>query len=45
MTISEALELPLRERNQLLHSAGFAQVYKQSALDNDEMSMVQDAYK
>jgi transcriptional regulator with XRE-family HTH domain len=43
MTISEALELPLRERNQLLHSAGFAQVYKQRALDNDEMSMVQDA--
>jgi transcriptional regulator with XRE-family HTH domain len=43
MTISEALELPLRERNQLLHSAGFAQVYKQRALDNDEMAMVRDA--
>ena len=43
LTISEALELPLRERNQLLHSAGFAQVYKQRALDNDEMKMVHNA--
>jgi transcriptional regulator with XRE-family HTH domain len=43
LTISEALDLPLRERNQLLHAAGFAQIYKQRSLDNDEMRMVQDA--
>lgn len=43
MSISEALDLPLRERNQLLHSVGFAHAYKPRALDNDEMSMVQDA--
>lgn len=43
LTIGEALDLPLRERNQLLHAAGFAQIYKQRALDNDEMKMVQDA--
>ena len=27
----------------MLHSAGFAQVYKQRALDNEEMNMVHDA--
>lgn len=43
LTLSEALDLPLRERNQLLHAAGFAQVFKQRALGSQEMGVVQDA--
>lgn len=43
LTLSEALDLPLRERNQLLHAAGFAQAFKQRALDSEEMDMVQSA--
>jgi hypothetical protein len=43
LRISEAFDLPLRERNQLLHAAGFAQIYQQRTLGSDEMKMVQDA--
>lgn len=35
--LSVVLELPLRDRNALLHTAGFAPVYPQSELDSPEM--------
>lgn len=33
MRLADALDMPLRERNALLHSAGFAPVYRESGLD------------
>lgn len=41
--LGEALDLPLRERNRLLISAGFAPVYEARSLDNPAMSLVMDA--
>jgi len=41
--LSEALELPLRDRNQLLTAAGFAPIFKERMLDNVEMKAVQQA--
>lgn len=41
--LAEALDMPLRDRNQLLTSAGFAPLYKERSLDNDEMKSVQHA--
>jgi transcriptional regulator with XRE-family HTH domain len=40
LTIGEALEMPLRERNRLLEAGGYARVYRQTALEADEMSHV-----
>lgn len=41
--LAEALEVPLRERNTLLQSAGFAPMYRESALEAPDMAPVLDA--
>jgi transcriptional regulator with XRE-family HTH domain len=41
--LAERLEVPLRERNQLLLSAGYAPVYGQRTLDDAEMQPVREA--
>jgi len=41
--ISEALEIPLRNRNSLLMSAGFAPFYKESDLSEPELAAVDQA--
>src|SRR5262245_47709019 len=40
LDLAEALEVPLRERNQLLEAGGYAHVYRQTPLASDEMSHV-----
>ena len=35
LTLARALDVPLRERNQLLLAAGYAPQYRQSGLDED----------
>jgi transcriptional regulator with XRE-family HTH domain len=40
LTIGEALEMPLRERNRLLEAGGYARVYRQTGLEAEEMSHV-----
>jgi transcriptional regulator with XRE-family HTH domain len=41
--LAEQLEVPLRERNQLLLAAGYAPVYGQRELDDPEMQPVREA--
>ncbi len=41
--LSDALEIPLRERNVVLRAAGFAPVYQETALDDPRMQAVQQA--
>ena len=41
--LSEYLEVPLSERNALLHAAGFAAAYRSRDLSDDEMSQVRAA--
>lgn len=41
--LAERLEVPLRERNQLLLAAGFAPLYLERSLDSDEMANVRIA--
>ena len=41
--LAEHLEIPLRERNQLLLAAGFAPLYAESSLDRAEMAPVRAA--
>jgi len=43
--LGEQLDLPLRERNQLLLAAGFAPVYPQTALDAPHMTAFRDAVR
>ncbi len=43
--LAEALEVPLRERNQLLGAAGFAEIYQQRGLDETHMRAVNDALR
>jgi len=43
LSLAEALELPLRERNQLLNGAGYAPVFKERGLDAVEMKSVRHA--
>jgi transcriptional regulator with XRE-family HTH domain len=43
LVLASALELPLRERNVLLGAAGFAAVYRESALESPEMEGVRRA--
>src|SRR5262249_32106315 len=38
LTLAEALDVPLRERNRLLEAAGYARVYRHTPLPADEMS-------
>jgi transcriptional regulator with XRE-family HTH domain len=40
LTIGEALEMPLRERNRLLEAGGYARVYRETPLEAGEMSHV-----
>ena len=41
--LSEAMDIPLRERNLLLQSAGFAAEYRESTLEDPAMAPVLDA--
>ena len=41
--LAEQLDVPLRERNQLLLAAGYAPLYAQRDLDAPEMGPVRDA--
>lgn len=41
--LAQALDLPLRERNLLLHAGGFAPVYEQRSLGDAEMASVRRA--
>jgi hypothetical protein len=41
--LAESLELPLRERNDLLHAAGYAPAYPQTALDDPALAPVRTA--
>lgn len=43
LTLGSALDLPLRDRNTLLVAAGFAPVYRVSALEGPEMAHVHQA--
>lgn len=43
--LAEALNMPLRDRNQMLRSAGFASIYKERKLDDATMVTVQNALK
>ncbi len=41
--LAEGLDVPLRERNVLLHAAGFAPEYRETSLDDPEMASVRRA--
>jgi len=43
--LAEQLEVPLRERNELLLAAGFAPIYAQRGLDAPELAHVRDALR
>lgn len=43
--LSEAMDIPLRERNRLLQSAGFAAAYRESALADATMGPIMQALK
>ncbi|MFE3444129.1 helix-turn-helix domain-containing protein [Nocardia sp. NPDC059180] len=43
LRLSETLDVPLRERNTLLLAAGFAPAYRESSLDDAELSAVRSA--
>ena len=40
LTLADALDVPLRERNALLNAAGFAPVYRESGLDDQRVAAV-----
>jgi transcriptional regulator with XRE-family HTH domain len=43
LQLAEALDVPLRERNELLAAAGFADVYREHDLDDAHMAAVRNA--
>ena len=43
LTLSNVLDVPLRERNLLLLAAGYAPVYRESSLDDPRMTQVRSA--
>jgi transcriptional regulator with XRE-family HTH domain len=43
LVLSTVLDVPLRERNALLQAAGFAAVYRETALDDPEMAGMRQA--
>src|SRR5438270_6736382 len=43
--LAEQLDLPLRERNNLLLAAGYAPVYSETALDSPQLSGVRAAVR
>src|SRR5689334_12198407 len=40
LTLADTIDVPLRDRNQLLAAAGFADVYRETALDAEAMAHV-----
>jgi transcriptional regulator with XRE-family HTH domain len=44
LILASALDLPLRARNSLLSSAGFAPVYRETELNDPEMAPVREAF-
>ena len=45
LRLAEELDLPLRERNDLLLAAGYAPVYSEASLDSPEMASVREAVR
>jgi transcriptional regulator with XRE-family HTH domain len=45
LRLAEKLDLPLRERNDLLLAAGYAPVYPEAGLDSPEMASVREAVR
>jgi len=45
LRLSEAMEVPLRDRNQILHTAGFAPVYSERKLDEPTMLPILNVLK
>lgn len=45
LRLSEELEVPFRERNQLLEAAGYARIYRDSSLDDDAVARVADVLR
>ncbi|REJ83876.1 MAG: XRE family transcriptional regulator [Acidobacteria bacterium] len=45
LQLSEALDIPLRERNALLGAAGYAALYRERGLDEEEMGTVNEALR
>ena len=43
LLLCSALDVPLRQRNELLHAAGFADIYRESGLDQAEAAPIRDA--
>ncbi|HZA41970.1 MAG TPA: helix-turn-helix transcriptional regulator [Actinomycetota bacterium] len=43
LTLARALDVPLRERNELLLAAGYAPIYRETGLDDEALSQVRDA--
>jgi transcriptional regulator with XRE-family HTH domain len=43
LRLSEAMDVPLRERNRILNSAGYASLYQESRLDEPSMAVVTEA--
>jgi transcriptional regulator with XRE-family HTH domain len=43
LTLSDALAVPLRERNAILHAAGFAPMYQETPLEGEALSEVRRA--
>jgi transcriptional regulator with XRE-family HTH domain len=43
VVLSGVLDIPLRERNVLLHAAGYAPVYRETSLDDPQMAQVRQA--
>lgn len=43
LRLSQVLEVPLRDRNTLLDCAGFAPIYRQSALDSPQVDQAKEA--
>ena len=43
LTLARALDVPLRERNQMLLAAGFAPLYRETGLDAEELGQVRAA--
>src|SRR3954462_2607150 len=43
LTLARALDVPLRERNQVLLAAGYAPHYRETGLDDDTMAAVRNA--
>jgi transcriptional regulator with XRE-family HTH domain len=43
LALAQALEVPLRDRNALLQAAGFAAIYRETALDAPTLGPVRDA--